>query len=406
MATGVTLAPPEASRARPQPSFFRDFRFGRPVCESRDATRGRSMRLSRTLSLHIAGRFAKSTVGMFLLCVLLILLVDYIETVRQFLGEREFDPKLAALVSLMRAPSVGESVLPFAVLFGSMATLSMVNRRLEFTVARAAGVSAWQFLFPGLLVGLLIGLFSVSVYNPLAAQLRQLSVEIGGDAIPAAARDPTFSAGPVWLQQSGRDGDSILGATETADEGLRLIGVTAFLLDDLGGFRARIDARSAQLIGDEWVFANARLTTANAPPEPPKSYRLHTNLSASEVRDSLANPEAVPFWRLPQLIDIVRQAGLPANQLRLQLQTLLARPVMLLAMVLIAGVVSLRFSRTFNPGRMILAGATAGFVLYVMMAIARDLGAGGVVSPVVAAWLPAALAAIASVTFLLVEEDG
>ncbi len=364
------------------------------------------MRLSRTLSLHVAGRFAKSTVGMFALCVVMIMLVDYIETVRQFLGTEDFDAGLAALVSLMRGPSVGEVVLPFAVLFGSMATLAMVNRRLEFTVARAAGVSAWQFLLPGLLVAFAFGVFSVVVYNPLAAQLRQFSVVIGGASMPGAGRDVSFGDGPVWLRQSGVAGESIIGATETAEEGLRLVGVTAFVLDERGMFRERIDALTARLTDHEWVLQGARVTSATAPAAEVGVYRLPTDLTAEQIRDSFANPETVPFWRLPALIEIARQAALPANQLRLQLQTLLARPLMLLAMVLIAGVVSLRFSRTFNPGRMIVAGATSGFVLYVMMAIARDLGAGGVVSPVVAAWLPAALAAIASVTILLVEEDG
>ena len=364
------------------------------------------MAISRTLALHVAARFAKSILGMFALCVVMILLVDYVETVRQYLGTDSFDAGTAVLVSLLRAPSVGEVVLPFAALFGSMATLAMVNRRLEFTVARAAGVSAWQFLLPGLAVALAVGLFSVAVYNPLAAQLRQLSVAVAAEIIPGGSRDPGFGQGPVWLRQTGADGESIIGATETHNEGLELVGVTAFLLDERGMFKERIDAPTARLVGHEWLFDNPRLTAAGAAPTTLASYRLNTYLSPEQVQDSFANPDTVPFWRLPGLIEVAQSAGLPANQLRLQLQTLLARPLTLLAMVLIAGVVSLRFSRTFNAGRMILAGAGAGFVLYVILAIARDLGAGGVVSPAIAAWLPAVLAATTSITILLIEEDG
>ena len=38
----------------------------------------------------------------------------------------------------LRTPSVAEQVLPFAVLFGSMATLLQLSRKLELVVARAA----------------------------------------------------------------------------------------------------------------------------------------------------------------------------------------------------------------------------------------------------------------------------
>ena len=62
-----------------------------------------------------------------------------------------------AQLSLYRTPAVAEQVLPFAVLFGSMAALLQLSRKLELVVARAAGISAWQFLQPGILVAALLG---------------------------------------------------------------------------------------------------------------------------------------------------------------------------------------------------------------------------------------------------------
>ena len=78
-----------------------------------------------------------------------------------------------AQLALFRTPAVAEQVLPFAVLFGSMATLLQLSRKLELVVARAAGVSVWQFLQPGILVAALIGVVSVTAYNPLSARLKQ-----------------------------------------------------------------------------------------------------------------------------------------------------------------------------------------------------------------------------------------
>ncbi|WP_163360660.1 LptF/LptG family permease, partial [Klebsiella aerogenes] len=60
----------------------------------------------------------------------------------------------------------------------SMAALLQLSRKLELVVARAAGISAWQFLQPGVFVALAVGLVTVGVYNPLSAALKQRSTEI------------------------------------------------------------------------------------------------------------------------------------------------------------------------------------------------------------------------------------
>ena len=57
-----------------------------------------------------------------------------------------------AWLSFLHTPTVAEQALPFAVLFGSMIAFLNLSRKLELVVARAAGVSVWQFLAPPLSV--------------------------------------------------------------------------------------------------------------------------------------------------------------------------------------------------------------------------------------------------------------
>lgn len=55
---------------------------------------------------------------------------------------------------------------------------------------------------------------------------------------------------------------------------------------------------------------------------------------------------------------------------------------------------------------MILGGVSAGFVLYVVTEIARDLGSEGLVPAALAAWAPAVFATLMGSTVLLFREDG
>jgi len=49
-------------------------------------------------------------------------------------------------MTIMRLPSSAQKIYPFAILVGGMITLTRLTRSHELIVARAAGVSVWQFL--------------------------------------------------------------------------------------------------------------------------------------------------------------------------------------------------------------------------------------------------------------------
>ena len=101
----------------------------------------------------------------------MITAITYLEFFTRTIGD-QFDATKVFLLSIFRVPSICEDVLPFTVLFGSIAAFVLANRRLEVVIARAAGVSAWQFLLPACIVGLLVGIFATTVYNPASTDLR------------------------------------------------------------------------------------------------------------------------------------------------------------------------------------------------------------------------------------------
>ena len=55
---------------------------------------------------------------------------------------------MVAKTSFFRVPQLTERLLPFSVLVGAMACYLALSRRNELVVARAAGMSAWQFVAP------------------------------------------------------------------------------------------------------------------------------------------------------------------------------------------------------------------------------------------------------------------
>ena len=104
--------------------------------------------VGKTLGIYLASHFLRNTVGIFCLFIFLIMAVDLIEFSRRTSSVDDVSFAEILTVVSLRAPSIAENVLPFTVMFGASISLILLNRRLELVIARASGVSVWQFLVP------------------------------------------------------------------------------------------------------------------------------------------------------------------------------------------------------------------------------------------------------------------
>ncbi|HUG60598.1 MAG TPA: LPS export ABC transporter permease LptG [Methylomirabilota bacterium] len=355
---------------------------------------------------YIAGLFLKWIVGLFVGTTLLAFLIDVLEVLRGNVDRPEVSYLDIVAVSALRIPLVTEQILPFAVLIGSIAAFLALSRRSELVVTRAAGLSVWQFAGPGLLVALAIGVFATTVYNPAVTAMRMESDRIAAAAFGSVASILSESSSEAWLRQSTPEGEAIMSVEGIADAGRTILEPTFWVFDESGRLARRVEAVIGTLEDDRWRLAEAVETDLTGVRTPHALYDLPTLLTPDQVRERLSSPDAVSFWRLPDTISQAAASGLPPYRFRLQFHVLLSRPLLLASMVLIAATVSLGMARSGHLGRMILGGVVAGFVLYVITEIARDLGSEGLVPAALAAWAPGVVATLFGVTMLLYREDG
>ena len=113
--------------------------------------------IAGTLSRYIGLRFLSATIAVFAGAFALVAMIDFIEMLRRTGDIKDISSLFIARITVYRVPFVTERVLPFAVLVATMFCYLNLSRRLELVVARAAGVSAWQFIAPAVIIALLIG---------------------------------------------------------------------------------------------------------------------------------------------------------------------------------------------------------------------------------------------------------
>jgi lipopolysaccharide export system permease protein len=361
------------------------------------------MLIGWTLGYYFSRQFLKTIFLVFATVFALVYTLDFVELMRRAGDAEGATTGTMAQLALFRTPAIAEQVMPFAVLFGSMAALLQLSRKLELVVARAAGISAWQFLQPGLLVALTIGIVSVTVYNPVSATLKHRASTLETKVFSRATQTQGKA---IWLRQKGLDGQAVFRADGLINNTTTLSRVTVYAFDHSGSFSQRIEAREATLHEGFWELKDARVLSATEEPQSHERYMIASSLQPSQVRQSFIEPDAVPFWELKQTIERMERADINTTTYRLHYDILLARPVLFIAMVFVAASVSLRFFRFGGVATMVLGGVAAGFMLYVATELMAELGASGLISSVVAAWFPAVVGSLLGTLALLYQEDG
>lgn len=358
------------------------------------------------LSRYFGFRFLIAVTSVFGGMFILVALVEYVELMRKASDIPDVSAWLVAKTAFYQVPQVTERLLPFSVLVAAMTSYLSLSRRLELVIARAAGISAWQFVAPALIGAIVIGILATTIYNPVSAALRERSKRLEAEIFGEREGLHQSIGGGYWVRQKSADGQSIMDAQTSRQQGVMLGAVTVFTFDSAGSFKQRIEAKNAELESGHWQLEQARIYAPGTAPKEAESYPVSTNLTPEQVRESFATPETVSFWQLPLYIELAEEAGLAGSGYRLQYQLLLARPFYLSAMVLLAASVSLRFFRIGGVSRMVLSGIGAGFLLYVVSKVSEDLSKAELMHPMAAAWLPVLVGGLTGFVVLLYQEDG
>jgi lipopolysaccharide export system permease protein len=356
-----------------------------------------------TLGRYLSARFLQTIAAVFLMISGMIYVVDFVELLRRAGNIQGVSAGDIAYLSFLRVPSVSEQIMPFCVLFGTMATFVNLTRKLELLVARAVGVSAWGFLVPPLAIAAAAGIGSVVLFNPVSAVMKHRAVAIETQLFGRNGKQNYDTS--LWIRQKSIDGEAFIRAGQAAADATNLTAAAAYVYDRAGRFEQRIEAQTGKLLPGVWQFDHARVSAPGEESFAAGTYLLATSLSPEEAVGLIA-PDSVPFWDLPSLRAAAETAGLDGTRYRLQFHMLLASPLLFIAMVLIAAAFSLRFFRFGGIEKMVSGGVGAGFVLYVAVKFVGDLGGAGVLSPLAAAWSPAVVASLLGAFALLNQEDG
>ncbi|MFD2738778.1 LPS export ABC transporter permease LptG [Sulfitobacter aestuarii] len=363
------------------------------------------------LHLYFARRFALGFVLITAVLFALVMLVDLVEQTRKF-GSYDLGWQRLVGLTLLNVPQTINLILPLIMILATVVLFISLARSSEMVVTRAAGRSALKALVAPVTVALLIGIMAVALLNPIVSATGKRYEQLSDTYRSDGRSTLSISEEGLWLRQGGENGQTVIRAWRSNNDASVLFDVTFITYEPGGGPIQRIEAESAALQNGEWTLSKAKIwplrgnINAEGSAQRFEMLTIPSTLTLERIRESIGKPAAVSIYELPGFIRQLEQAGFSPRRHKVWLQTELARPLFLVAMVLVASAFTMRHTRFGGTGVAVLTSVLLGFGLYFIRSFAQILGENGQIPVMLAAWAPPVAAMLLALGFLLHREDG
>ena len=337
-------------------------------------------------------------------------LFDLIELLRQASkGEVAgfFD---ALTMAILKAPQMMHIILPFVVLLAGLIFCLLFNRSSELIVMRAVGLSVWNIVAPLIVVVVAIGLLDTLVFSPVTAWTARRYERMEERLGFTHSTPLVWSEDGFWLRELTEQGVQILRASQIVQnkQTVSLQNVSVFELDAQGALVRQIEGEQALLSDGVLRIPNSFVLDPVAETGSEEAVQeFKTDLSLERILEKFDDPQTMSFWRFPKFIHFLKKSGFSAAQHTMYFNELIAFPVFLLSMLLIA--VAVTISSGNRQGKVfikVLSAVGAGFILYFVSRVTNVLGLSGSLPYVLAAWGPSLICIPLCLSLLLHLEDG
>jgi lipopolysaccharide export system permease protein len=314
------------------------------------------------------------------------ILINLTDSLNKLL-DRGLSMKEIAISYVYSIPENAFLVMPAAVLFATVFTVGSMGRHSELTAAKAGGQSFHRLMRPIFIASAVASVLAF-VVGELApgATARQMEIQKAKQARPTRTRYNFVYRGDAgWvytirsLDVANRQLKQLLlerQGTGLSYPGLVLTADSASYDDSLKVWRLR---RGASRI----IAGPARQATFNF-----RTMRLRAlNQTPADLLAEPKAPDEMRYAELGRYVDALKRSGNDANKLVVEQALKLALPAACIIIALFGAPLAVTTPRAGAAvGIAISLGTTVIYLLFIQ--ITKAIGAGGVINPVLAAWIP------------------
>ena len=337
---------------------------------------------------------------------ILVIVIDLTDRLDQYMS-RGVSRGTVALSYVFDLPEKMFLVLPVAVLFATVFTVGALGRHSELTAAKASGISFHRLVRPlfvaaaaSFVAGLLLGEIA-----PVATTHR---LEMLGEK---AIRSTTSRYNFVYRADRGwvyAIRSLELRTREMSDVLLEREGTGAAYPTIILAAQRAAYSDTARTPGKDarWTLHRGTIRyLAGSQPESEVAFEfdsLRSRTLRERPVDLLAEPKSPDEMRYAELrryIEALTRSGSNAKKLQVELALKIAIPFICLIVTLFGAPLAISTPKS-GAAWGVAASLATTFIVLLMFQLAKAIGAGGVLPPLLAAWTPNILVGVAAVYLL------
>ena len=352
---------------------------------------------------HLSRELLKYFCMVLIAVVGIYLAVDFFEKIDNFL-DAELPLSRAVLFFALRIPFVVAQVTPVGVLLAVLIVLGLMVKNNETVALKSGGVSAYYLFKPVLAMGLAFSILLFFFSEVLVPITMGETNEIWHNEVKKESA-VTSRKKNIWIKGKR----SISHITYFMPSDRTIFGVTLNYFDE--GFRLikRIDAQKGVYTGGKWHLFNLIEQDLS---ENEGGYRVTCREEGSANLEFLPEdlgrvvkkPEEMTYGELSTYIREVEQEGYDATSYRVDLNAKMAFPFVCLIMSIVGSSLALWRERKEGLAGSIFYGIGMAFLYWTLYSFCLSLGYGGMLPPMMAAWLSNVMFASLG-TFMVLNAD-
>ncbi len=352
-----------------------------------------SIQSPKLIDIYIAksflAKFLQVSAG-FALLIFFLNLIDVFDKIR---GEGAPFSAIIAM-AFLQIPNFLNDVVPSLVLFAALITFFLFSSRSEITIARTSGFSLWQILKPINLSAILLGIFWITIFEPISVEMIKKFNNLENKYIRKEVREFIAPENGIWLKQINVDNpeeEIIIQAKKVYQETIEFDKVTVWFFNKDGQFYKKFNAEKMFLQDKIWLLHKVIVNDGNKLNETIDNFSIPTNLESDfilqKIVNNFQNVKLFTFFELPSLIKDLESAGFNSVKFKVYFNSLLSKPLLFLAMTMISCYFGLNHIRNRNTILLIFIGIIAGLILYIIATIINALGSSGLISIFASTWV-------------------
>ena len=311
--------------------------------------------------------------------------VDFFENLDKFMNAGLPIRRIATFF-LFKLPLIAAQITPVGILLAVLITFGLMNKNNEIIAMKSGGMSVYHFLRPILFMGLIISVFLFFVSEILVPITISKVNEIWRQEVKKYTITSTRKN--IWFK--GRNSISYISYFNPKDRSIS--GITINFFDEHFRLIRRVDAEKGVYKQGYWVFYDIMEQVLNQETE---SYDVEFLNQKNEFIDFLPEDlkrvakksEEMNIRELYNYIQDVEAEGYDATPYQVDFHGKFALPVACLILCVIGTGITLRKNTMRGISVTIIYGIGVVFVYWISHSFCLSLGYGGILSPIIAAWI-------------------